>query len=50
MTISASLASGILRTEIQRNKYLIYKFWVETTQNWSRKIVNKAGVKTATRF
>ena len=26
VTISASLATGILRTEIQRNKYLICKF------------------------
>jgi len=37
VTISASLATGILRTEIQRNKYLICKFWVETSQNWRRK-------------
>ena len=37
VTISASWATGILRTKIQQNKHHIYKFRVETSQNWSRK-------------
>ena len=50
MTISAYVATRILSSEIEYIYYVKYKFWVETTQNWIRKILDVIGTKTATFF